>query len=190
MSKPSTSDLILEATEAVIIRDGFAHFTIGAVAEQAGLSKGGVLHHFASKDALIRSLVVRCIDQCTENYRIAHDHAAPGPARYARAIIDYYLSDQKNWTDDRQTVSSAFLAALAANPALIEPIRVHSDEFRKHILCDEIPRGIGLVIVNAIDGLWLNWALGLERFDHERHTLLLTTLKELLEQAVNGQTDT
>tara|TARA_R110002072_G_scaffold42064_11_gene118025 strand:+ start:45761 stop:46333 length:573 start_codon:yes stop_codon:yes gene_type:complete len=190
MSKPSTSDLILEATEAVIIRDGFANFTIGAVAEEAGLSKGGVLHHFGSKDALIRALVIRCVDQCSVNYQAAHDQAPTGPARFARAIIDYYLSDQKSWSDERQSVSSAFLAALAVDPQLIEPIRAHGERVRELMLSDDLPQGVGLVIVNALDGLWLNWALGLERFDLERHTVVLNTLKELIERSVNDQTDT
>ena len=48
---------LLVAAETVIIEKGFAHLTLEAVAAQANLSKGGLLYHFPTKDALIEALV-------------------------------------------------------------------------------------------------------------------------------------
>lgn len=53
------AEVILEAAGSVLRRGGARALTIDAVAAQAELSKGGVLHHYASKDALILALVER-----------------------------------------------------------------------------------------------------------------------------------
>ncbi len=43
-------EIILEAAAAVLRKSGARGLTIDAFAVEAGLSKGGVLHHYASKD--------------------------------------------------------------------------------------------------------------------------------------------
>ena len=46
----------------MIRRDGAQALTLDAVAAEAGVSKGGVLYHFASKRALIDGLIERWLD--------------------------------------------------------------------------------------------------------------------------------
>jgi AcrR family transcriptional regulator len=51
MSKGSeTKRRIVEAAEEVVRRDGVGRRTLEATATEASLSKGGVLHHFGSRD--------------------------------------------------------------------------------------------------------------------------------------------
>lgn len=51
-----TKELIFEACSRILRRDGLASLTLDAVAEEAQLSKGGLLYHFPNKVALIESL--------------------------------------------------------------------------------------------------------------------------------------
>lgn len=53
---------LLDAAEAVVLRDGAGNLTIDAVAKQAEVSKGGVLYAFATKDALIDAMMRRVVD--------------------------------------------------------------------------------------------------------------------------------
>ena len=53
-------EIILEAAAAVLLKGGVRGLTIDAVAVEAGLSKGGVLHHYASKDALVAEAKAVC----------------------------------------------------------------------------------------------------------------------------------
>ena len=55
----SLQDTLLDAAETVVARQGFANLTLDAVAAEAGISKGGLLHHFPSKDRLVEGLVAR-----------------------------------------------------------------------------------------------------------------------------------
>jgi AcrR family transcriptional regulator len=56
---PSARDRVLDAYETLLIEAGPAAATLDAVAAGAGVSKGGLLYHFASKDALAGGLLVR-----------------------------------------------------------------------------------------------------------------------------------
>ena len=61
--RPDRADVILGAAEALLRRSENPTLTIDAVAAEAGLSKGGVLHHYASKDALICALAARKVER-------------------------------------------------------------------------------------------------------------------------------
>lgn len=82
MSRPQTSrERILDAFETILIADGERAATLEAVAARAGVSKGGLLYHFGSKDALITGLVDRLafrVAEDVENIRTATE----GPISY------------------------------------------------------------------------------------------------------------
>lgn len=54
--RPSKRTEILEAARRIVARDGLSAVTYDAVAAEAGLTKGGVVYHFASRDELIVAL--------------------------------------------------------------------------------------------------------------------------------------
>ncbi|SCE54411.1 helix-turn-helix domain-containing protein, partial [Streptomyces sp. OspMP-M43] len=47
---------ILEAATRVVQREGVKSVTFDSVAAEAGLTKGGLLYHFASRDDLVRAI--------------------------------------------------------------------------------------------------------------------------------------
>lgn len=52
---------IVASAAEIIQRDGIAACTMEAVADEAGISRGGVLHHFADKDHLMSALAERFV---------------------------------------------------------------------------------------------------------------------------------
>ncbi|MFV0286422.1 MAG: TetR family transcriptional regulator, partial [Demequina sp.] len=67
-----TKRLILEAASRVVLRDGLAA-SLDAVAAEAGVSKGGLLYHYASKAALTEALAVELYESFR---RSVHDAVA------------------------------------------------------------------------------------------------------------------
>ncbi len=55
----TTRDRILDALETLLLDKGASQVTLENVAAAAGVSKGGLLYHFKSKDALLTGLVRR-----------------------------------------------------------------------------------------------------------------------------------
>lgn len=56
---PHARERVLDAFEAILLDDGERAATIEATAKRAGVSKGGALYHFPSKDALAAALIER-----------------------------------------------------------------------------------------------------------------------------------
>lgn len=78
----ATKRRILDAAEQVVLRDGVGHLTLEAAASEAGLSKGGVLYHFPTRDALVAAMVARIIEQFDDD--IASYLPVPGTPDGAR----------------------------------------------------------------------------------------------------------
>src|SRR5690349_19054927 len=86
MSTPDTKTRILTAAETVVLERGVSALTLDAVAEAAGLSKGGLIYHFESKEALIRAMIAR-IGTCMQE-RMDRFCAADGqPGTWTRAYL-------------------------------------------------------------------------------------------------------
>ncbi|HJU38139.1 MAG TPA: TetR/AcrR family transcriptional regulator [Tahibacter sp.] len=161
ITPPQLLDTLLDAAEAVVLRQGIANLTLDAVAFEAQLSKGGLLHHFPSKDRLVEALVARSADSWRRCFNDAYERTPPGPGRMSRALIEHCLSDAEGWTVELQRSSSACFAALAQNPSLMQPMRDVYAELHRRVADDGLPPGVGETVAAAIDGLWLYWVLGL-----------------------------
>ncbi len=119
-----TPDLILQAAESLIRREGASRLTIDAVAAEAGLSKGGVLHHFASKESLIAGMVKHQLGRMeTELATIEEDlkpsHMAPVIALIRHARQHYGREDG---------IPQALLVASAESPQALEGFRIKITE--------------------------------------------------------------
>lgn len=181
-------DRLLDAAETVVGRQGIASLTLDAVATEAHVSKGGLLHHFPTKDRLVEALVRRCAEGWRARYTAAYDETSDGPARMARALVAMCLADDELWTEQMRRSSSAVFAALAQNPALIEPMRIVYADLHRRIAADDLPPGVGEVVVTTIDGLWLNWVLGLVQIDAAMKARLQQALATLLASPAGTRT--
>ena len=83
----SSRERLMVAAVQVALSEGISAMTLEAVAKEAGVSKGGLLYHFASKDELIAAMLQHHAGriQKTIESRMAAD---PNPSgRWFRALI-------------------------------------------------------------------------------------------------------
>ena len=81
-------ETLLDAAIRVVTRDGFAAMTLDAVAKEAGVSKGGLTHHFATKDALITAMLDHFVQRLLRELdRVAADDPVV-KGRRVRAMMD------------------------------------------------------------------------------------------------------
>lgn len=80
-------DLIEQATR-LMVQEGLQAVTVQAVADAAGVSKGGFMHHFSSKQALLETMVKDLLDALNSDItaRIAADPEPVGA--FTRAYIE------------------------------------------------------------------------------------------------------
>lgn len=77
-------DRVLDAYESLLIDDGPGSATLDAVAAVAGVSKGGLLYHFASKDALAAGLIDRLKGRSAADAAALRDAPDGAVAHYVR----------------------------------------------------------------------------------------------------------
>lgn len=180
VSAPFLPDALLDAAEAVIHTHGIGALTLDAVAAQAKVSKGGLLHHFPSKDALIQAMVVRTAQRWKDDTVAAIAAVAPGPGRVCRGMLQGCIAKPDAWNESVRRSSRVFVTALASNPELVHPVRDLYADLRASLTRDRLAPGYGEVITLALDGVWFRWMFGLEEYSPAGLARLRRTLAELV----------
>jgi AcrR family transcriptional regulator len=93
---------LLEAAAHLAVEEGLAAVTIQAVATVAGVTKGGLLHHFPSKQALIEAVFSDLLEQLDteiDRYMAQDDEPRGSFTRaYVEAMfLDYERGDNSPW---------------------------------------------------------------------------------------------
>ncbi|MEJ7590897.1 MAG: TetR/AcrR family transcriptional regulator [Planctomycetaceae bacterium] len=171
MATTVTKDKICDAAMQLAIRDGLLAMTLDNVAKQAGISKGGVMYHFPSKDELVRGVLDYFSHQCeTMLMRRVVDDPEPR-LRWARCMLDCLFpeSAESDTGTDAGDISSdvlsrffmAMLAGAVTSPAAMLPLREVAARMRKRFMSDPNDGMEQILVWLAIDGLFLWQFMGL-----------------------------
>jgi AcrR family transcriptional regulator len=163
--KTSTPDLILTAAERVVLRDGVMRLTLEAVAREAKLSKGGLLYHFATKDALIQAMLERLIRYCEREIEV-HQQRDAEPGRWTRAYVRRKLEPVLPYPGEAdfprsKEMGAGLIVAATTTPGLLDPLRERFQAWQHAIEQDGIGVARATVVRLAVDGLWLAELLGI-----------------------------
>ncbi|MFK3705310.1 TetR family transcriptional regulator [Raoultella sp. BIGb0138] len=143
---------LLESAATIAGRDGIASLSLNAVAQGAGVSKGGLLHHFPNKQALLFALFARllAIMEKAISELMAADNIAYG--RFTRAYL-HYLSDLTDTHESRQLMVLSL--AMPDEPVLRKCWR---DWMLGYLAQgDELDNShTGTLVRYAADGIWLS----------------------------------
>jgi AcrR family transcriptional regulator len=165
--RPSNRARVLAAATTVALRDGPGAVTIDAVVGEADMSRGGVLYHFPSKDALLQALVDEDIDAVCA---VTLDTEAAAAGSATQRLRAYY--DACTAAPERGHVALA--VALAENPGLLRSwAQVQRDlDAADTATTDTADTGdtgdacalASLVARLALDGLWFSDLIDPQRF--------------------------
>ena len=153
-----TRDKILTAATDVIRHSGVANFTLENVADGAGVSKGGLLYHFASKDDLIVALLDQALvaTEVEIEARAAELDGIPGA--FAIAYLDYVREPNRPEVE----FASSLLAAAAIDPQLLASARASFARWSERLASqDGISEAAGLLARVVSEGIWMIDLFGL-----------------------------
>lgn len=112
-------DQVLALAETIVSEQGAAALTIDAVAKAAGISKGGVQSCFGTKEAMIRAMLDRWLQDYAAKFdQLLKDRLDDLPAR-VNAHVTLSLGGDPDGTER----AAALVAALVQNPEQLEAIR-------------------------------------------------------------------
>lgn len=145
----STKDRILNAAEALACEVGTATLRLEAVAERAEVSKGGLLYHFASKDALLEAMLARRVSLFASAEETLRDELKSGDPGNLRAFLQAGVDDL---TENSQ-FCKALLAAVVSNPDLLKPVRAFLKLKLKELGKAAVGRDQAVILWLALEGL-------------------------------------
>lgn len=156
IAPPDARTRVLDAAEALVTARGVAGLTLEAAARGAGVSKGGLLYHFASKEALLEALLARMSEFIGAEFQACVAAQPEGPGRVARAMIEWGFGSGEHACDERhERAAAVFLAAFHHDPVLLDPIRAVIAKMREAVAADGLTPGHGAAIMAAGDGLFM-----------------------------------
>jgi AcrR family transcriptional regulator len=165
MPPARTRDRLLDAAGAVVMRDGAQALTLDAVAEEAEVSKGGLLYHFKSKRELVEGMVERWLQQ----FQLEMDAADP-------AFVRGYVK-----ASGPEGNELGMLAALIGDPSLLVSVRRQYGIWQDRVEREGRDPVDATVARLAADGLWLAELLGMGPPTGELRERVLQRLLDLAE---------
>ncbi|MFF5987263.1 TetR/AcrR family transcriptional regulator [Prauserella flavalba] len=155
MGRPSAREQVLDAYEDILIESGSAAVTLDAVAARAKVSKGGLLYHFGSKDALLDGLLDRLLRLTAADAEYART-APEGVVRY------YLLSSVTDASMDKPAHRSsvAALRLLGSEPKVAE-VMADVGRIWSALLAEYVDDPLTAELVAVLgDGLYLRATVG------------------------------
>lgn len=163
-------DHVLDAALTIAAESGAGKVTLDAVAARAGVSKGGLLYRFPTKDALYGAMIDRLNAQFDAGMAAARAAGAPSAlAAYCEAAL---------MDDPAHDAALASLLAVAADtPHLIDRFRAPQAARFATILADGAKLEDAALVVLAADGLWLSQLIGFAPFTPDQTQAIRAALR-------------
>jgi AcrR family transcriptional regulator len=171
-----TRNRLITAAINTIGSQGIAALTLDTVAKEAGVSKGGLLHHFSSKEALLEAILRQLFADFEERVQQHYHNESPTPGRWLRAYVRATFDDAPLPLE----VAAMLLGAITENRALLRLIQDDFVHWQQRLLSDGIHKARASIIRQAADAYWTERLLGVAP---EHQADRLEVMNELLQLA-------
>ncbi|WP_246499081.1 TetR/AcrR family transcriptional regulator [Microvirga soli] len=179
--RKSSREKILDAAAELVSEIGSGRLTLETVAERAGLSKGGLLYNFHTKEALLQAMVQRLVDEVAAERETLRVQAEPGRNLEARLCTAALLKLRRG---RMREVASGLLAASAENPHLLKPVREVIKATLENLKVTSDDLDAALVGWLAIEGLNSLEMHDLSPFSEDEHERIVQAVNRLLRNGV------
>lgn len=175
MPRPNSKDAILEAAESIVTEYGAAHMTLDAVAQRCGISKGGLIYNFPTKEALIHGMLARHMQRMDDLRQQARLDFAGQDANELMVEIAVALA----LPACGGRLHSALLAVIANEPSLMHQFRDDSRARFQQVMALSSSFDRAAILFFAALGLHFHDLLELPLVTDSQRTQLHNRLLEL-----------
>jgi len=138
-------DKILAAAVEISHENGAANLSLDAVAARAGVSKGGLLYHFPTKAALMRSMV--------ETFIAKVEADLEDTVKNGGNLLSAFVSVTGEECAKPVPGAAGVLAAIAEDPDFLKPVKNFQRRLLDRLLTNEKDADDILLIYLALEGL-------------------------------------
>ncbi|MFN3824053.1 MAG: TetR/AcrR family transcriptional regulator [Pseudorhodobacter sp.] len=173
-ARGDTRRRILDAAQSLAHCTGAGSLSLDAVAAKAGVSKGGLLYHFPSKNRLMQALVEDYLGKFDAALSAQESTGLPDAA--IRAYIGHFQTERQH----DKPPPSGLLAALAEDPDMLAPVRRHERGFLRRIRANATDPQMATLAFLAIHGLRAMDLLNTRVLDRDEESAVLDWLHDRL----------
>lgn len=166
---------ILDAAAAMAVNHGLAAITLDGVAKAAGVSKGGLLHHYATRQALVESLFADILARLEAVVTALIEGDSDRRGRFTRAYVTAVS------TPGQSRLESKLLGACSLAMSMEPGLAAQWAEWTARCLSrhGEEDSVTGRLVRYAADGIWLEDATGAGATDAAQRAAVTARLIEL-----------
>ena len=144
---------LLECAARLIVDEGLPALTLENVAREAGVSKGGLLHHYPGKNALIDGLFEEVVDWFDSQVEDSLEPVETTPARFSKAYLKVVAAIDMSVPEERRL--AVLMLMLSSDPHYCTRWNQWVEaRLQRHAETDLTPFARTLRL--AADGLWLS----------------------------------
>ncbi len=154
---------LLDEAARITLDQGLSKVTFQAVADAVGVTKGGVMHHFATKDALILEVFYDAMAkfEAEVNQAMAKDLVSYGA--FTRAYIDATISLGEKGQAEFNSQATLYVLMLGDRKLRERWAEWSNEQLKKHAATDNNET---LCMVRLVaDGIWLSDFSGIDISD-------------------------
>jgi len=149
-----TASRILDAVMQLILKGGLPSVTLSAVCQHAGISKGGLIHHFPNKERLVDAFIERSTEQYWELIENAVAPHVAGHGQRAKAYVDLVLAKPELDPNHCEHECLAVMLAFIQSGGQLPIVQRLYARLMQLLIHDGLGRASAEMLVAATDGMW------------------------------------
>ncbi len=188
MTKQTTADTptrILDAVMELILDGGLPAVTQSGVCRRAGISKGGLVHHYPTKEAMVDAFLQRAGQDYLDLVESAMGNRVAGSGKRAAAYIDLFLGDSASTDCNANRDCAAAMVAIVQGSGCQSEISGFYQRLIRMLRDDGVSLDLAELIITSVDGVWLQSMIEPPETLLVRAARLQRRLKRLIRDDVN-----
>lgn len=149
MAKQSKRTFLIRVANDIVKRYGAEKLTLDELARESSLSKGGVLYHFPTKEALLNALLENWLNDFEASINKILESTPSVKGAWLQAFIKASADEEQM----SQNSALALLAVIAHNHDLLALVRERTEVWQKQMIGDVDP-ALATLLRLAADGLF------------------------------------
>ncbi len=121
---PKARQKVLDAARRIVESRGAGHLTFETLAEESGVTRGGITYHFRTKEELLKALIEADIaDWNAASEQLGADAGMSCPK--AARMIGHVRCSLADEDDAHKRFVTGMVSAAMVDPQLLDPVRQH-----------------------------------------------------------------
>jgi AcrR family transcriptional regulator len=175
--RSSAKETLLDAAAEIVSTQGVHELTLEGVAALAGVTKGGLIYHYKTKDELLAALIQRMIEEL-ERRNEAH---SAGRGDTTRSLLTAMVDETLEMPPQEKQLLANLLAAASTHAHLLGPVQALNERIYGGLAKSGPHAGLAVTIALALDGLLFFELLNLHRFSKRQRDAIRKAMLTLIQ---------